>query len=112
MKPLKSGLTFANWLLRIALGIYVAVLFVPAFKDFNYSDKTFYIALSFIVFGILLFIGGFSPKPTLTVISGLIITGLSLYKIISLFSSTLNPQLATFMLIMAIGFYFTCAGNQ
>jgi len=112
MKPLKSGLTFANWLLRIALGIYIAVIFVHVLKGLEFSDKSFYIALSFTVFGILLFLGGFSSKPTITVVSGLFISGLSIYKIILLFSSTLNPQLATFMVILSIGFYFVCSGNQ
>ena len=42
MKPLKSGLTFANWLLRIALGIYIAVIFVHVLKGLEFSDKSFY----------------------------------------------------------------------
>jgi hypothetical protein len=112
MKPLKSGLTFANWLLRIALSIYMAVVFVNILKNLNFSDKNFYIALAFTTFSVLLFIGGFLSRPTITIISGIVITGLSIYKIILLFSGTLNPQLATFMVIMSIAFYFTCNGNQ
>jgi hypothetical protein len=112
MKPLKSGLTFANWLLRISLAIFLTVLFIKIFKNFDLTDREFYIASIFIICGILLFIAGFMPKPSMTVISGIVIAGLSIYKIVLLFSGTTNHDISSFMITMAIGFYFACAGNE
>jgi hypothetical protein len=112
MKPLKSGLTFANWILRISFAIMLAVMFISDLKAFNYNDKVFYINSSFVLFGILIFIGGFLSKPALTVISGFVLTGLSAYKIVMQFSGGINSSISTMFVILAIGFYFACAGNQ
>jgi hypothetical protein len=112
MKPLKSGLTFATWLLRISIAIILVVMFIGDIKSFEYNDKMFYINSSFVVFGILVFVGGFLSKPTITVISGFILTGLAIYKIALQFSGGVNPSIATMFVVLSIGFYFACAGNQ
>jgi hypothetical protein len=111
MKPLKSGLTFANWLLRIALAFLTVICFIDNMKTFNLEELSFYIAALFILSGILIFVGGFSSKPLLTVLSGFIITGLCIYEIILTFSGNIS-SIANLFVIMAIGFYFACAGNQ
>lgn len=112
MKPLKNGLNFANWLMRISLIILVVVIFWKGATDFNLSSKIFYISLAFVVFSILLFVGGFLSKPTLTVISGLILCSLSIYKIVQQFSGDMSNILANFIMIAAVGLYFACAGNN
>jgi hypothetical protein len=112
MKPLKSGLTFANWLMRISIAIFLAVTFMGDLKTFEYTDKVFYINSSFVLFGLLIFIGGFLSKPAITVISGFILTGLSIYKIVVQFSGGINSTISTMFVVLAIGFYFACAGNQ
>jgi hypothetical protein len=111
MKPLKSGLTFANWLLRTALAFLVIIYFIDEGKTFDVNKIEFYIAACFILFGILLFAGGLSSKSTLTVLSGLVITGLCIYKIIVVFSGNFT-SIASIFVILAIGFYFACNGNQ
>lgn len=112
MKPLKSGLTFANWLLRISIAILLVVMFIGDLKAFEYNDKAFYINSSFVIFGLLIFIGGFLAKPAVTVISGFLLTGLSVYKIVLLFSGGVDSSVSTMFVILAISFYFACAGNQ
>jgi hypothetical protein len=112
MKPLKSGLTFANWLLRISLAILLTVLFINDLKSFNYNDKWFYINSSFIFLGVLIFVGGFLSKPSLTVIAGFLLTGLTIYKIFIHFSGGISSSIANLFVVLAIGFYFACAGNQ
>ena len=113
MKPLKSGLSFANWLIRLAFILFVVFnfKFLSEIKTFNFSGKEFYLASAFVLFGALLFIGGFMSKPALTVISGFIISGLAIYKIVILFSGAFE-NLVSFIIILAIGFYFACAGNS
>jgi hypothetical protein len=121
MKPLKSGLAFSNWLLRIAIVLFLIITFknLDVVKAYDFHDKEFYISSAYVIFGILLFIGGFASKPALTVISGFILTGLSLYKIFILFSGNLTPTLidkptsiANYFIILSVGFYFACSGNE
>jgi hypothetical protein len=111
MKPLKSGLTFANWLLRIAIALLIVICFVDDLKNFNFEKLNFYIAALFILCGILIFVGGFSSKSSITVLSGFLITGLCIYQIILNFSGNIS-SIASLFVIMAIGFYFACSGNQ
>ncbi len=112
MQPLKSGYSLSNWILRTALFIFIFLLFIESFKTLNFSKKDFYISSIFILSGIFLFIGGFSSKHTLTVVSGALLTVLSIYKIFMVFSGTLNIAIASYLLVLAIGFYFVCSGNQ
>jgi hypothetical protein len=112
MKPLKSGLTFANWLLRIAIAILLTVMFIDDLKSLDFGNKMFYINSSFLLAGIMIFIGGFFSKPAITVISGFVITALSGYKIFLQFSGGINISVSYIFVILAIGFYFACAGNQ
>lgn len=112
MKPLKNGLNFANWLMRISLLILITVSFWKGATEFDFSSKIFYISLAFVVFGILLFVGGFVAKPTLTVISGLVLCLLSIYKIFLQFSGDFSSIVANFIMIAAVGLYFACAGNN
>ena len=112
MKPLKSGLTFATWLLRIAIAILLTAMFLNDLKSLDFESKMFYINSAFVLAGIMIFIGGFFSKPAVTVISGFIITGLCVYKIFLQFSGGINLSLSHIFVILAIGFYFACAGNQ
>jgi hypothetical protein len=111
MKPLKSGLTLVNWLFRIALLLFVVLIFIDSFKTFNFGKRQFYISAVFIVFATMLFIGGFLSKSSLTVISGLVLTLISFVIIFFNFSGRLDIAIANYLIILAIGFYFLCTGN-
>jgi hypothetical protein len=112
MKPLKSGLTFANWLMRISLAIMLAIMFMDDLKSLDFESKLFYVNSSFVVLGLLIFVGGFLSKPALTVISGFLLTGLSIYKIIIQFSGGITSPISVLFVALSIGFYFACIGNQ
>ena len=112
MKPLKSGLSFANWLLRIAFILFLIGMFLNVIKIHDFSDKHFYIAAAFLLFGALLIIGGFMSKPALTVISGFILSALAIYKIVVLYSGSFEKDIISHFVILAIAFYFACAGNN
>lgn len=112
MQAFKSGYPLAKWLFRVSLLIFILLLFINSFKTFNLSSKEFYISLFFIISGIVLFIGGFISKPSSTIVSGFLITILSVYTIIVISSGTLNLTIANYLIILAIGFYFVCSGNQ
>jgi hypothetical protein len=111
MKPLKSGLNLANWMFRISLLLFVILLFIGGLKPVNFSNSEFYISAAYLACGALLFFGGFLPKPSLTIISGLILSLMSFGTIFFHFSGKLDIEIANYLIILAIGFYFTCSGN-
>ncbi|MGD0710170.1 MAG: hypothetical protein ABR968_03240 [Bacteroidales bacterium] len=112
MKPAKGLAQFATWLMRLALAFFVYVVFLHTLKIFDFKSIHFYLALAFILFGSLLFIGGFMSKPGITVFSGLMLFFASLYEIIILFSSGISAELATYGVIATAALYFVTSGNK
>jgi hypothetical protein len=111
MKPLKTGLALANWVLRISLLLFILLIFIGGFRSFNFGSREFYFSSIYIICAILLFFGGFLSKSSLTVISGLIIAVLSFAVIFFHFSGRFDIEIANYLIIMSIGFYFVCTGN-
>jgi hypothetical protein len=111
MKPMKAAVPFAKWLLRIALLAFVLVMFFDTASTLNLKSTRVIVAMLYILFAILLFIGGFTAKATLTVISGLVIFILSVYKIAVLFDGDIEPLMASYLIVASIGFYFMARGN-
>lgn len=112
MKPIKSGLVLAQWLLRITIMLFLLKYFLDDLKTFDFASKSFYIGSAFVILGVMLFIGGFLSKPSMTIISGMIIALLSLYKIVLIFSGAFSTEVITFLIPISVGFYFACSGNQ
>ncbi|HNW98654.1 MAG TPA: hypothetical protein PKK00_09630 [Bacteroidales bacterium] len=112
MKPVKGLLPFATWLMRLALAVFVFVTFIGTLKGFEYKTIQFYVALVYIVFGTLLFLGGFMNKPGITVFSGLMLFLVSVYRIIMLFSGGVDANLAIYFIIASVSLYYFTAGNK
>ena len=112
MKPAKGLLQFASWLMRLALVFFIYVVFLHTLKTFDFKSIHFYVAVVFIVFGSLMFIGGFLGKPGITVFSGLMLFFASVYEIIILFSEGISAEIATFGIIATISLYFVTSGNK
>ena len=112
MKPFKSGKGIANWLLRIALTFMLYHLYSNIISTWAFTAFSFIIAMVVIIFGALLIVGGILSKPGLTIISGLAITILSIYKIINSFNGILDHYLITQFIPLALGFYFFTNGND
>jgi hypothetical protein len=112
MKPAKGLSQFASWLLRLSLAFFVYVAFLHTLKIFDFKSIHFYVAVAFIVFGSLLFIGGFLAKPGITVFSGLMLFFASVYEIIILFSSGISAELAMYGVIATTALYFVTSGNK
>ena len=107
----KTGLPLATWLLRISLLAFIVIGYLGALKSFDFS-KDFIIAALYILFAVLLFIGGFLTRPGLTVLSGLLICGFSIYIMIRTYSGAIDTTFVTYFLIASIGFYFLTQGNK
>ncbi len=112
MKPFKGAVPLAKWTLRFALLAFLLAAYLSAFLTFNFNSLDFWEAALFIVFGSLLFIGGFMSKPGLTVISGLIIFIASIVKIVMIYEGDITADIVLFLMPMAIGFYFFARGNM
>ncbi len=112
MKPLKSALSVSIWLMRLSFLFLIIVTFGEETIAFEYRNKEFYLATAYVLFSILIFLGGFTDKPTLTVISGLLTTLLSIYVLVIQWFNGFNPSLATIFLICTIGFFFACKGTN
>ena len=85
----------------------------PILKDFQFSSITSITAAAFALFTVLLFMGGFSKKHTLTMLSGLammLLAGWHAYS--SGLFSLLNTTFAAYMLTGVIGFHFFINGNK
>jgi hypothetical protein len=112
MKPVKGLLQFATWLMRLAVAFFVYVAFLHTLKILDFKSIQFYVAVVYILFGSLLFIGGFLSKPGITVFSGLMLFFASVYEIIILFSAGINTELAIYFVTGTISLYFVTAGNK
>jgi len=112
MQPFKYGQTIAKWLLRITLVLYLFLGNINRISPINFESVRFYVALIFVIFAVLLLVGGFLSKPGLTVISGLIIFLLSSYQLIISFNGRIDQGLVLYLFPLSIGFVFLCQGNK
>jgi len=112
MKPFKAGATISAWLLRIILLWHVYLHYFNIFKTFDFSSKSFWFASAYVAFSVLLFIGGFVSKQTLSVISGLFLflTAAAQLVMNGIPADPVNGLFAYFLLF-ATGFYFLTHGN-
>jgi hypothetical protein len=112
MKPFKSGAILAAWLLRVMLLWFIYRNYFQSFSAFDFQHFSFYISVAYLLFGLLLLIGGFMQKPTLTVISGLAIFIIPIVQIIKAFPEELGNVLLLYLIPLAVGFYFFTGGNN
>jgi hypothetical protein len=112
MKPFKSGLVIASWLLRITLVWFVYQQYFAPFTEFNVKTLEFYIQAMYVVFALLLVIGGLVKKPVVTVISGLFIFVLPVVQLIRSFPGEFQKHMLIYLIPLAIGFHFFASGNN
>jgi hypothetical protein len=112
MKPFKSGSPIAAWLLRLTLLWFVYEHYFGSFPAFDLKSFNFYIYAAYILFAVLLLVGGFLQKSTLTVISGLILFVLPIIQLIRDFPAEPLKVVMLYLLPASIGFYFFTAGND
>lgn len=112
MKPFKSGKPVAHWLLRIALMGILMVIYYNTLSTLNFSNFNFYLAGTMVLLGVLLFYSAAFSKSGMTIIIGLLIFLVSLYKLVISFNGTIDGYLVTHLVPLAIGFYFFTNGNE
>ena len=115
MKPLKSLTAVANWLMRISIVVFIVVHYYNDLKqiDIKHLSLNILAIILFSLFGLLLFIGGFRSKAGLTVISGLIISIISLFFIYQNYNGVwLDLNMAVYIFPFSVGIYFLANGNK
>jgi hypothetical protein len=112
MKPFNGGKPVANWLLRISLIAILCVLYFNIASTLNFRNLSFIIAILALIFGALNIVGGVLSRPGLTILSGLIIFLLSLYKLVISFNGRLDSYFALQLVPLSLGFYFFAYGND
>jgi len=112
MRPAKILLPLATFIMRLGAGFYVYLTHFPTLLDPNFQRFDFYLSAIFTIFGLLLIIGAFARKQTLTVLSALILFAGGLYQI---FTFTGGPESLSFLSLLfftMIAFFFLCNGNK
>jgi hypothetical protein len=113
MRPFKSLTPLASWMLRLGVLLLVGAHLWPSLRGAQFTSLTTIVAAAFALFALLLFIGGFTKKHTLTMISGLalmLLAGWHAYS--SGVFSILNQTFAAYILTGVIGFHFFINGNK
>lgn len=111
MKPVKFLYPVAPWIMRLGALFFIISVFFKPFKGFDFTELSFYIAAVFIVFGLLLFVGGFFNDSKLTVLSSLVLFLVSIYQVV-IFLDGSGYKMAVYIILASIFFYFLSAGNK
>jgi hypothetical protein len=112
MKPVKSLIPVAEWLMRSGLLLFAVLYYLEIIEVKNFKSVMFYVSLGFILFSFLLFVGGFLRKTSLTVISALILILLTGYQAVIFVKSGIDYNFAVFVIIGALLFNFLAKGNH
>lgn len=112
MQPLKSARRIANWLFRISFLLFGVLSNWKTSASFNLNSKSSVLGLVFMVLSILLFIGGFMKKHTMTVVSALGLVCLCVLQIILSWNGSISQDFAAQMIIGSVAFYFLANGNS
>lgn len=112
MKPIKTLLPFSRWLLRILTLAWLLMQNIQVVQGMDIHSPAFYVALGFILFGALLFAGGFSSKPGLTVVSAIFLTLLFIYSIYLHFVPQVTESQLFSFVFLSIAIYFMSSANK
>ena len=112
MHPIKFFHPISTWLMRIGMVLFAWVNYFFMLQALNLKSIIFYIAFVSILFSVLLFVGGFFRKHTLTVVSSIFLILAAVYQIFTFLPIGLTNNFAICLLTGAIAFYFLANGNK
>ncbi len=116
MKPLKNFETVSLWFIRIGIVFLFIAMFGKQVDKWDFDNYRWIINMVYLCSSVLLFIGGFLRQSTLTIISGLILAGISVYQIVPIVSdgriSFFDPTLFQYIVLAGVGLLFSSVGNR
>ena len=111
MKPFKSGISFAKWMLRLSLVIYLIAFYHGTLRYFDFLDVSFVFAIIYIVAAISLLAGGFRKQDNITVISSLMLLIAVAFNIYLDVADGIYGVI-NHLLPLSIAFFFLSNGNK
>lgn len=112
MKPPKNLYPLFSWVLRVTFLLLSYLLFWDEVRGLDFHAFSFWVSFLFILFSVLLFIGGFSRSHDLTLISSLVLGLIALYHTYVAFALPLTPAFAFNLLIASSAFVLFALGNK
>jgi hypothetical protein len=112
MEPVRSLYAISTWLLRVAVLVLVYIIFFTTLRSPDVNHVPFWIAAGFALFSMLLFVGGFMKKSSMTVISAVILALGCVYKIVMYYAFSQGGFIAIFLVLGAISLFFFANGNK
>ncbi len=113
MKPIKNLEPLAKWTIRFASMAFIISLYFSYLKTFDFKSIAYILDFIYCLFFVLLFIGGFQKNNVLTIISGLFIAAISIYKTYVAFNGNfLDTELYRWLIMLGIGLFFASKGNS
>jgi len=112
MEPVKAFFPLSTWLLRLAILVVIYILFFTALRTFNVHNANFWFAVGFTLCGILLFIGGFFNKSTMTVVTAWLLLLGCIYKLVMHYAFDKGSIAALYFVFAALALFFISIGNK
>lgn len=112
MKPLKSTAGLSRWLLRISLTFVLFYKHLYVVSLFQFNDFNFYLSLLTMLASVVLFIGGFVRKNTLTVLGALTIVIILMIEVGIVGGIILTNTFYLKFTQFFLAFYFLSTGNR
>ncbi len=110
MKPLVGLFPFSKWVARLTLPVILYLVYQKTMFSFNFKDVNYLIYFGLFVFSILLVLGGFFRKSTLTVISSILLFLFGILLLVVDFSNQMSMIIGTLSIIW--GLLFMTMGNR
>lgn len=111
MKPLKSGISFAKWMLRVSLVIYLVAFYHGTLIYIDFLDVAFVFALIYVIAAVALLVGGFKKKDNITVYSALLLLIAVAFNIYIDIPDGIYG-VVNHLLPLSIAFFFISNGNK
>lgn len=111
MKPFKSALPIATWLLRISFAAYIFISNVKGVNPINPESLNFYLSLSMLILSVIFVVGGLSSKQTLTLIAAILIGIILTYRLFVPLPDLIAVSTFKQVLLICISFFFVARGN-
>jgi hypothetical protein len=112
---MQSALPVATWMMRISVFLYLLLGYLENIKVVNFQRLDDVLVFVYVLVGLLLVVGGFLSKDTLTIIAGALLFLLTLYFLVIHFPDHITMQSMVRILIYlwpaSVGLYFLSAGN-
>jgi hypothetical protein len=105
--------SLSKWFLRLAVLVYISTIYWRRLVTLNFESDYFLIAIFYVLFSIMLFVGGFQKRATLTRFSGLALVVLTIvyFGASIVLHKNLHKMFTDKILLLAVALYFATSSN-